>query len=113
MGKSGTIFAHNIASAEVKILNDLKEKDNCKDLVSKIDKLIERIEDSLILARMNFYSPLMNGNWGIKSIIKAIPNCPVNYDGKDNIAGGDDAQSAWFICTDPKTEAKRKIRKNF
>ena len=114
VGKSGTIFAHNIASAEVKILNDLKEKDNCKDLVSKIDKLIERIEDSLILARMNFYSPLMNGDWGIKSIIKAIPKCPVNYDGKDNIAGGDDAQLAWFVYTNPKTEVKvRENQKKF
>jgi len=107
VGNSGTIFAHNIASAEVKILNDLKEKDSCKDLVDKIDKLIDRVEDSLILARMNFYSPLMNGDWGIKSIIKAIPNCPVNYEEKDNIAGGNDAQLAWFICTDPKTDEKK------
>ena len=80
----------------------------------KIDKLIERIEDSLILARMNFYSPLMNGDWGIKSIIKAIPNCPINYDEKDNIAGGDDAQLAWFVYTNPKTEVKvRENQKKF
>ena len=108
VGESGTIFAHNAKGVEVKILEKLKKKDNCKNLEGKIDKLIERIEDSLILARMNFYSPLMNGDWGIKSIIKAIPNCPVNYDGKDNIAGGDDAQSAWFICTNPKTDEKEK-----
>lgn len=114
VGESGTIFAHNAKGVEVKILEKLKKKDNCKNLEGKIDKLIERIEDSLILARMNFYSPLMNGDWGIKSIIKAIPNCPVNYDGKDNIAGGDDAQLAWFIYTNPKTEAKvRENQKNF
>ena len=52
---------------------------------------------------MNFYSPKMNGEWKIKSIIKAIPDCPVSYDGQDNIGGGDEAQLAWFIYTDTKT----------
>ena len=50
-----------------------------------------------------FYSPKMNGEWKIKSIIKAIPDCPVSYDGQDNIGGGDEAQLAWFIYTDKKT----------
>ncbi len=108
VGKKGTIFAHSAKGAELKILNRLKTKDNCKDLVTQIDKLIERVEDSLILARMNFYSPKMNGDWGIKSIIKALPDCPLSYDDKDNIGGGDEAQLAWFIYTDLKTDDKEK-----
>ncbi len=108
VGDSGTIFAHSAKLAEVKRLEELKEKDNCKDLADKIDELIKRIEDTLILIGENFYSPLMNGKYKIKNIIKAIPNCPINYEEKDNIAGGDDAQSAWFICTDPKTDEREK-----
>ena len=55
----------------------------------------------------------MNGDWGIKSIIKAIPDSSVSYDEKENLAGGDDAQLAWFIYTDHKTtrEEKEKQKK--
>ena len=79
------------------------------DLAKKIDKIIDRMEDSLILSRMNFYSPKMNGEWTIKSIIKAIPDCPVSYNGQDNIGGGDEAQLAWFIYTDVKTNDDQKF----
>ena len=34
----------------------------------------------------------MNGDWTIKSIVKAIPNCKINYEDEDNISGGTDAQ---------------------
>jgi hypothetical protein len=50
----------------------------------------------------NFYSPVMNGDYDLKTIIKAIPS-DVSYEEKDNIAGGNEAQLAWFIYTDPKT----------
>ena len=113
VGETGTIFAHSAKGVEIKILNKLKIKDSCKDLANQIDKLIERIEDSLILARMNYYSPKMNGNWGIKSIIKAIPDCPLSYDDQGDIGGGDEAQLAWFIYTNLKTddnERKKQIK---
>ena len=55
----------------------------------------------------------MNGDWGIKSIIKAIPDCKISYEGDDILSGGADAGLAWFICTDPKTivEEKEKQKK--
>ena len=112
VGKKGTIFAHNAKSTEIKILEKFKEKDNCKDLSDKIDNLINRVEDSLIIARKNFYSPLMNGDWGIKSIVKAIPNCEINYEEKGNIGGGTDAQLAWFICTDKNTLKTKKQKQS-
>ena len=113
LGEKGTIFAHNAKGVEIKILEKLKAKDSCKDLSDKIDNLINRVEDSAIIAKHNFYSPLMNGDWGIKSIIKAIPDSSISYDEKENLAGGDDAQLAWFVYTDPKTtrEEKEKQKK--
>mgnify|MGYP001318044838 FL=1 len=107
LGEKGTIFAHHAKGVEIKILEKLKEKDSCKDLLDKIDNLINRVEDSAIIAKHNFYSPLMNGDWGIKSIIKAIPN-DISYEEEGNIAGGQDAQIAWFIYTDPKTSNEEK-----
>jgi len=109
VGENGTIFAHSANTVEISILNELKKKDNCKDLLDKIDKLIKRTIDTYILVGENFYHPLMNGDYGIKSIIKAIPN-DISYEEKDNIAGGDEAQLAWFIYTDPKTPNKEKDR---
>lgn len=113
LGKKGTIFAHNAKGVEIKILEKLKEKDSCKDLSDKIDNLINRVKDSAIIAKHNFYSSLMNGDWGIKSIIKAIPGSNVSYDEKDNLAGGQDAQLAWLTYTNPKTsnEEKEKLKK--
>jgi len=106
-GENGTVFVHQ-AGFEKKILNNLKEKDNCKNLVDKIDKLINRVEDTYVIAKKNFYSPPMNGEYGIKSIIKAISDSGISYEEKDNIAGGDEAQLAWFIYTDSKTSNKDK-----
>ena len=107
VGENGTVFVHQ-ASFEKKILNNLKEKDNCKNLVDKIDKLINRVEDTYVIAKKNFYSPPMNGEYGIKSIIKAISDSGISYEEKGNIAGGDEAQLAWFIYTDSKTSNKDK-----
>ena len=112
VGDKGTIFAHSAKSVEIKTLERLKEKDSCKDLSDKIDKLIARVEDTAIIAKNNFYSPLMNGDWGVKSIIKAIPDCKISYEGDGILSGGADAGLAWFICTDPKTtEEERKKQK--
>ena len=105
VGEHGTVFVHS--SFEKSVLDKLKDKDNCKDLADKIDKLISRLKDTLKIVRKNFYSPLMNGKYTIKNIIKAIPS-NISYDVKDNIASGEDAQLAWFICTDPKTTQKER-----
>ena len=111
VGENGTIFAHNADSVEISILNKLKKKDNCKDFVDKINKLIERTIDTQKLVGENFYHPKMNGKYKLKHIIKAIPS-NVSYDEKDNIAGGTEAQLAWFIHTDPKTsEKERKLQR--
>ena len=110
LGEKGTIFAHNAKGVEIKILEKLKEKDSCRDLSLKIDNLINRIEDSAIIAKHNFYSPLMNGDWGIKSIIKSLPESKISYEKEGNIAGGSEAGLSWFICTDPKTPNKEKDR---
>ena len=107
VGENGTIFAHNAGPVEISILKELKEKDNCKHLIDKIDKLIERTKDSQILVGENFYHPKMNGKYGLKEIIKAIPS-DVSYEEKDNIAGGTEAQLAWFILTDNKTLKNEK-----
>ena len=112
VGENGTIFAHSAKGVEIKTLERLKDKDNCKNLADKIDKLIGRVEDSLIIARNNFYSPLMNGDWSIKSIIKAIPDSNISYEEEGSIEDGDAAQLAWFNFTNPKTsnEDKKKIK---
>lgn len=107
VGNNGTIFAHNADPVEISILKELKEKDNCKHLKDKINKLIERTVDTQKLVGENFYHPKMNGKYGLKEIIKAIPS-DVSYDEKDNIAGGSEAQLAWFIYTDSKTPKKEK-----
>lgn len=114
VGNNGTIFSHSADSVEIDILKKLKLKKNCEDLAKKIDNLIERTVDTLKLSRQHYYSPLMNGDWGVKSIIKAIPNCPINYENEDDIAGGDGAQLAWFIYTNPNTndEVRKKQSKN-
>jgi hypothetical protein len=107
-GDVGTVFAHN-AHTERSVLKKLKEKNSCKDLSDKIENLILRVVDTLDIVKKNFYSPIMNGEYGLKKVIKAIPS-NISYEGKDNIAGGTDAQLAWFICTDPKTSELEKQR---
>ena len=106
----GTIFAHH-ASTEITALEKLKKKESCKDLADKIDKLINRVRDTEKLVKENFYHPAMNGKYGLKKIIKAIPDS-INYE-EDAIGGGMAAQLAWLVCTDPKTlEEEKKKQKN-
>ena len=66
-----------------------------------------KFRDTLTIVKNNFYSPIMNGDYDLKTIIKAIPS-DVSYEEKDNIAGGNEAQLAWFIYTDPKTSNEDK-----
>ena len=103
VGDKGTIFAHHAKGVEIKILNKLKIKDSCKDLAKKIENLIDRVEDSLEITKENFYSPLMNGDYSIKSIIKAVPDSDVNYEKEDGLSSGSEAGLAWFTCTNSKT----------
>ena len=55
----------------------------------------------------------MNGSYSIKEIVKSIPG-DIVYDKNDDIAGGAEAQLAWFLYTDPNTSNndKDEIRKN-
>ena len=105
VGKKGAIFAHS--GTEISILNQIKKKDSCKNFAGEIENLIKRMQDTVKIVKKNFYSPLMNGSYSLKKIIKAIPSS-VSYDEKDNIADGQEASLAWFICTDPTTDENRK-----
>jgi hypothetical protein len=106
VGSEGTVFAHN-ASTETGVLKRLKDKHSCKDLAEKIDNLIVRVVDTLEIVKNNFYAPIMGGDYELKKIIKAIPS-DISYEEEDNIAGGTEAQLAWFIYTDPKTSEAEK-----
>jgi len=106
VGSEGTVFAHN-ASTETSVLKRLKDKHSCKDLAEKIDNLIVRVVDTLEIVKNNFYAPIMGGDYELKKIIKAIPS-DISYEEEDNIAGGTEAQLAWFIYTDPKTSEAEK-----
>jgi len=54
----------------------------------------------------------MNGDYGLKNIIKAIPS-DVSYEKKDNISFGNEDQLAWFIYTDPNTSSEQKKNRTF
>tara|TARA_B100000965_G_scaffold403703_1_gene432525 strand:- start:38 stop:1567 length:1530 start_codon:yes stop_codon:yes gene_type:complete len=104
LGDEGTIFIHS--PYEKTILKSLMKKDSCKDLENKINKLEPRILDSEKIVKKGFYDPIMKGRYKLKVINKVIPISDISYEKKDNIVSGNDAQLAWFICTDPKTDEK-------
>ena len=99
VGNTGTIFAHH-AGTEIGVLKKLKEKESCKDLSDQIDALINRVVDTQVLIQMNFYSPLLNGSYKLKDIIKVIPT-DISYEEEGNISGGLQATLAWLNHTDP------------
>ena len=103
VGKTGTVFCHN-ATAEITQLKNLK-KYHFSHLADQIDELIERIRDTKTLVEKSFYSPKMKGKFGLKYVIKAIPkiNTDISYGKDDGLEGGEGAQLAWAICTDPNT----------
>ncbi len=107
----GTIFAHN-ATTEITVLKKLLAKDNCKKFKDQITEVILRIEDTYKLAKDYFYNTKMRGKYGLKQIIKSIPSS-VSYEEEGAIAGGSEAQLAWFKCMDPEisNEEKEKEKK--
>ncbi len=106
LGSQGPIFVHN-ASYEIKILKSLSERGSCKRYKESIEAIIERIVDTLELARNGFYAPEMMGSFSLKDIVKAIPET-VNFYNQGGIKGGSEAQIAWFKCTDPEVSDLEK-----
>ena len=106
VGSEGPIFAHNASFERSKLLW-LSNRSDCLDLKPHVKLLVERIVDTLELTRNGFYSPVMNGSFSIKDIVKAIPT-NVDYNSLDGLSGGDQAQVAWFKCTDPDTPQVNK-----
>ena len=108
VGTAGTIFAHNM-NYEKGILEQLMNKKCCKDLKDKIANIIIRLKDTLELSRENFYDPKMNGSWSLKDIVNAVPDS-ISYNNLGEINDGNEAQLAWFICTEKNT-SKEEIKK--
>ena len=108
VGTTGTIFAHNM-NYEKGILEQLMNKKCCKDLKDKIANIIIRLKDTLELSRENFYDPKMNGSWSLKDIVNAVPDS-ISYNNLGEINDGNEAQLAWFICTEKNT-SKEEIEK--
>ena len=117
LGDKGTIFVHN-DPFEKGVLNKLKEKPKMKLYSDQVDKIIDRIEDTLELTRKNFYSPEMFGKYSLKKIVQAIPT-KIRYESEDEdaVSDGGDAQLAWFKCThsgitpEEKTNYKKELLK--
>jgi hypothetical protein len=105
LGSSGPIFAHH-ASTEIGMLNFLMNRPECQDLKVATQAAIERVVDTLKLVREGFYAPQMMGSYSIKEIVKAIPT-GVEY-ADEFVASGNDAQIAWFCCTDPMVKTEEK-----
>jgi hypothetical protein len=107
VGDKGPIFVHN-ASYEKSKLKNLVERESCQYLKPSVNTLIERIVDTLELIRDDgFYSPIMEGSFSLKKIVKAIPSL-VDYSSTDTLSGGGDAQIAWFKLTDPNVSKQEK-----
>jgi len=106
LGSSGPIFAHH-ASTEIGMLNFLMNRPECSDLKASTQALIDRVVDTLKLVRDGFYAPQMMGSYSIKEIVKAIPTS-VEYS-DEFVASGNDAQIAWFCCTDPHIKEEEKL----
>ena len=80
-----------------------------KDLKNEIANIIERLEDTLKLTRENFYDPRMNGSWSLKDIVNAVPDS-IGYNELGAINDGNEAQLAWFVCTEKDT-SKEEIER--
>jgi hypothetical protein len=98
VGTKGTIFAHNMIY-EKGILEQLMNKECHQDKKNEIQNIIQRLQDTLKLTRENFYDPKMNGSWSLKDIVKAVPDS-IGYNELGAINDGNQAQLAWFICTE-------------
>lgn len=106
VGSIGPIFVHN-ASFERSKLRALVARQDSLDLKPDVESLIERIVDTLELAREGFYAPIMMGSFSLKDIVKAIPTT-VDYENEEALSGGGQAQIVWFKCTDPATSFEEK-----
>ncbi len=107
LGESGPIFAHH-ASTEIGMLRFLMDRSECQDLAGRTQNVIDRIVDTLALVREGFYAPKMMGSYSIKEIVKAIPTS-VDY-ADEYVTSGNDAQIAWFCCTDKNCKEEEKSK---
>lgn len=106
LGENGPVFVHN-ASFEKRILRETAKRIGDPSITANVEGVIERIVDTLAIARKNFYSPEMMGSYSLKSIVKSIPTT-VDYSEEDGLSDGEEAQLAWHICTNRTVDVSRK-----
>ena len=79
-----------------------------------IERIIKRLVDLLPIARDNYYHPLQQGSWSIKSVLPAMfgnDDAELSYEKLDAtgaVSNGGAAVSAYIEAIDPSTSPERK-----
>ena len=101
----GTIFAHDNAKFEKRILRELAQR--FQKLSPALNGIINRIIDLLPVAEKCFYDPNQCGSWSIKSVLPAaVPE--LSYEQLEGVRNGGMAVEAFAETIYPQTSAERK-----
>ena len=103
LGDKGPIFVYS--SFENTVLNRLGEF--FPDLLSKLNKIKNRLVDLLPLAREYYYHPEMKGSWSIKSVLPTVAP-KLNYSDLEEVQKGMGAQMAYLEAINPETSESRR-----
>jgi uncharacterized protein DUF2779 len=103
--ESGSIVVH-YRSAERTVLNQLCER-LCGDIADRLMDVIDRLQDSLDIAKAGYLHPEQIGSYSIKKLAPAIIGR--GYDDLD-ISDGMAAVVAWRRAIDPATDVEERER---
>ena len=86
------------AAFERRILRDMAER--FPEHAQRIENIIDRLVDLLVIARDHYYHPDMHGSWSIKAVLPTIAP-DLNYANLNDVHDGGEAQIAFLECILP------------
>lgn len=103
LGSKGSILVYS--GFEQRILKDMARL--LPKMAMRINRVIKRLVDLLVVTQASYYHPQMMGSWSIKAVLPTIAP-DLRYDQLDEIADGLAAQRAFIEATDTGTSADRR-----
>lgn len=104
LGDTGPVLVYN-AGFENSVMRELAK--HFPEFADRLNHIISRVVDLLVIARDHYYHPDMHGSWSIKQVLPTIAP-ELDYQNLVEVHDGGEAQTAYLECISQDTSSTRR-----